>query len=294
MVIVKIWGGLGNQMFQFAAAKALSEKNNVLLKLDISHFNKTVSGEARRKYRLDIFPNIKEEFASPTEIKKMLPRFKMNLINKVYKNFNQKILNFNKSYKVERSFSYSEINLHDNKSAYLDGYWQAEKYFNIEPNLIKKIFCLDYLDSNTSLKSYVKKIKETTSVSIHVRRGDYVTNRYTNSHHGVIKSNYYAESIKNIVQLTSEDLTFFIFSDDIDWCKKNIKISYEHVYITTPEDYFDLYLMSICKHNIIANSSFSWWAAWLNKYDKKVVIAPEKWFSHKVAIDIIPPSWIIK
>ena len=292
MIVVKLGGGLGNQMFQYAAAKALSLRNNTVLKLDISHFEKIISNETLRNYRLDVFPNIKETIAEKQEINKLVPRFDFDFLNKIYKNINIKIFNFNKAYKAERNFSYSEITLGKNKTAYLEGYWQSEKYFDTACNLIKECFSLDYLNDHAPLQEFIKMIQSGTSVSIHVRRGDYVTNPSTNHYHGVLEMNYYERAIAKMVASSYPDIVFYIFSDDIEWCKKNLKISCKHVYISTGKDYHDLYLMSNCRHNIIANSSFSWWAAWLNKNIDKIIIAPKKWFSNQPSKDIVPVNWI--
>lgn len=294
MIIVKLTGGLGNQMFQYAAAKALSVSNDTELKLDISHFNKPVSNETLRYFRLDIFPNIKEPIADKHEINKLIHQFDFNFFNKLYKNFNKRIFNFNKAYKTERGLLYSAITLNESKSAYLDGYWQTEKYFDKEKIVIHECFSLDYLDQHKAIQPFIDMMQSEIPVSIHVRRGDYVSNPLTRAYHGTADTDYYKRSIAKITETISGNFIFFIFSDDIAWCKKNLIIPFKHVYISTGTDYYDLHLMSRCRHHIIANSSFSWWGAWLSKNSDKIIIAPEKWFVGPQSNDIVPVNWLIE
>jgi Glycosyl transferase family 11 len=292
MIIVKLCGGLGNQMFQYAAAKALSVTNNTKLKLDISHFDKIAPNQTIRSYSLNIFPNVKEEIAEKEEIRKIIPQFETDILNKIYKYINNKIFNFNKSFIIESDLSYSGISFKSKEPAYLEGYWQSEKYFKEQSLVIEDCFSLDYLNNNASLQSFIERTRSRMSISIHVRRGDYITNPSTNSYHGIAELSYYHRSIAKIAGLVSGNLEFFIFSDDIQWCRENLKIDHKHVYISTGEHHHDLYLMSCCRHNIIANSSFSWWAAWLNKNSDKIIIAPKKWFSNQPAKDVVPVNWI--
>lgn len=293
MIIIKLFGGLGNQMFQYAAAKALSINTDTELKLDISHFRRVVANESLRDYRLDVFPNIKEFVATKHEISKLVHQYKFTFFNKIHKNFNKKILNINKKYKVEKSLSYSPILLDRKKSIYLDGYWQSEKYFDSVGDIIRDCFNLDFLRYHENLKPFIDKIQQQeASVSIHIRRGDYLSNPSANTYHGVADLSYYEKSIHRLITSASSDLSFFVFSDDISWCKKNFIIPYKHFYIDTGTDYHDLYLMSICKHHIIANSTFSWWGAWLNNNNDKIIIAPKKWFAHQSPNDILPLNWL--
>jgi Glycosyl transferase family 11 len=176
----------------------------------------------------------------------------------------------------------------------LDGYWQSEKYFIDCSKLIRKDFTFkNELDSyNLKLKS---KIDKTNSVSIHIRRGDYVNNLNTNATHGLCSIDYYIKAVNYITERI-ESPYFFVFSDDIEWAKKNIMLNFPCQFISHnigSKSYLDMQLMSLCKHNVIANSSFSWWGAWLNSNDNKIVIAPRKWFAVNTDIcDLIPSNWI--
>lgn len=282
MILIKLTGGLGNQMFQYALGRVLSLKNNSQLKLDTSIYNTDQSGITARKYVLGVF-DIKENFTTKFEISKL------STSNKLFK----KIGLVKKTHYIEK-----EANIFDRKimsavgDIYLDGYWQAEKYFIEYRDQILKDFTLKNKLSE-SVKKIENEILNTNSISLHIRRGDYVTDQKTNKFHGLCSLDYYKKAIKYITDKNSNCI-FYIFSDDIEWVKNNLKIDNKTVYVSNGsiQDYEELYLMSQCRHNIIANSSFSWWGAWLNKDVNKVVIAPKKWDNSGKSNDIVPGSWI--
>ena len=175
---------------------------------------------------------------------------------------------------------------------YYIGYWQSEKFFKDISDEIRKDFSFPKFTSEKNLE-ILKLIKSYNSVSIHIRRGDYLQNRGFN---GLAPLEYYQKAIEYIKNKI-ENPHFFIFSNDIEWCRKNLSIenSYYIDWNRGEESYRDMQLMSLCKHNIIPNSTFSWWGAWLNKNPNKIVIAPEKWFNDCVNIDysnIVPETWI--
>jgi hypothetical protein len=137
-------------------------------------------------------------------------------------------------------------------------------------------------------------IEESESVSIHVRRGDYVNNPKVNEYHGSLQSDYYLKAIEVINNKVS-DSKFYIFSDDIEWVRDNMFGDLNAVFVKTTSDEEDMYLMSKCKHNIIANSSFSWWGAYLNSNESKLVVAPVQWFKNaemnEKTLDLVPTNW---
>ena len=199
---------------------------------------------------------------------------------------NEKSLEFNSSY----------LQIRNNR--YLIGYWQSEKYFiNIESFLRKELMIK--IEPSAINLQILKEIKTNNqSVSLHIRRGNYVNVESVNKVHGTTKLNYYYEAIKTIAKICEQPV-FYIFSDDINWAKENLKLSYKHVYIdhnSAKKDYEDLRLMSACKHNILANSTFSWWGAWLNVNKEKIIIAPREWFAdpekNKESESIIPKTWV--
>ena len=176
----------------------------------------------------------------------------------------------------------------------VNNFYQSEKYFKDINGIIRKEFTLKN-PLTLRAQEVSKEISNTKkSVSLHIRRGDYISDKKTNTYHGTCDTTYYKKAIDYIHQ-NLESPTFFIFSDDIRWVKENLKLE-NAVYVSNPKikDYEELILMSMCSHNIIANSSFSWWGAWLNQNPNKIVIGPKQWLTHKTAdeLDILPAEWI--
>ena len=170
---------------------------------------------------------------------------------------------------------------------YLEGYWQSDKYFqDVSTQLRREI----------SLKANgIAPIEDANAVSLHVRRGDYISNPVTNQFHGASSVTYYQAAIDYITQHISQP-HFYIFSDDMEWVKQHLPLPQSVTYVSNGQlhDYEELVLMSHCQHHIIANSSFSWWGAWLNPSDQKIVIAPKQWFNNSAfdTTDLIPAAWI--
>jgi hypothetical protein len=191
----------------------------------------------------------------------------------------------------ERSFSFDPRVLSAPDGTVLNGYWQSEAYFSdIRAQILDDFQFIDPPDSaNEDMASC---IRESTAVSLHVRRGDYVTNQ----RHGTKPIDYYASALGMMSARVCEP-HFFVFSDDPSWCKQNLHIDYPTIYVdhnNADTGYKDLGLMSQCQHHIIANSSFSWWGAWLNRNPDKIVVAPEQWFADPSidTDDLYPADWI--
>ncbi|MBI3558770.1 alpha-1,2-fucosyltransferase [Candidatus Gottesmanbacteria bacterium] len=282
MIIVKLTGGLGNQMFQYAAGRAISLRAKTSLKLDISGYADDKFG---RHYSLNVF-NIKAALATSQEIKKLKPT--ENFLAQKSPRLSRLFSSLTKTY-VNEDFSGGLIpeNL-DN--IYLDGYWQDEKYFIEFTGQIKKDFKFKS-KPNKNVVQYLKKINSSNSVCIHIRRADYVNNAKVRQSVGICGRQYYERAIKHISKRVMDPI-FFVFSepDGLEWAEKNLKFNYPHTLVKSGKDYEDLQLMSSCEHNIIANSSFSWWGAWLNTNPHKIVVAPEPWLNDK-RTDIIPHDW---
>lgn len=292
MVIVKLIGGLGNQMFQYAVGRGLAHKLGVELKLDISAF---VNHEMR-KYSLGIF-NIKENFASPKEILKLTVAYPGTIERMARWILDRRagprqLPSFIRE-KKKCFFDPDILNL--TGEVFLEGYWQSEKYFCDIDGIIRQEFT-----EKTSLtlksKEFLRQIVSCESVNIHIRRGDYVSNPRTNAHHGTCSLDYYHRSVERITQAVKSP-HFFVFSDEPEWACDNLKLDYQTTYIDhngEDKDYEDLHLMSQCKYHIMANSSFSWWGAWLSNYPDKIVIAPKKWFNDYPTdtCDLCPEDWI--
>lgn len=290
MIISKLAGGLGNQMFQYARGRAVTSELKTDLKLDISGFGVSnsfiYSQDTPRQYSLDVF-NIKICFADKVEVEKLIP--KSTLLKKVLRRLG--LSGFLKGQAFERPGGF-ENNLKPVKNdSYLEGWWQDERYFKKIENIIRSEFTLK-LAIGSKAQDYFNEIKRYNAVGVHVRRGDYISNKNASAYHGVCSLEYYQAAIK-IVSEKIEAPIFFIFSDDLEWCRNNLNINYPTVFVSDNKDYEDLILLSACRHNIIANSSFSWWAAWLNNNPEKIIIAPQRWFNdEKINPGIIPTEWI--
>ncbi len=275
-------------MFQYAAGRRLAHARGTILKLDIVGFEVY----KLRKYELDNF-KINSKIAENKELDVYKSARSKGLLRFVYKLVpsNSPKVNFYS----EKSFNFNKDVLKLPENTYLTGYWQSEKYFKDIEKIIRSEF-----EFRTGPKSEnnltLRKIRSVNSISVHVRRGDLVTNRSTNKYHGVCPINYYLTALK-IISEKVKNPHLFIFSDDIPWARRNFKLKLPAHFVENNQgdrSYEDLRLMQNCKHNIIANSSFSWWAAWLNLNENKTVITPKKWFNDQSinTSDLIPQSWI--
>jgi hypothetical protein len=292
MIIISIKGGLGNQMFQYAFGRKMSLINNTQLYLDLSWFNEK-NQDFPRKYVLNKF-NINAEIADPVIIRKIRGGF--SNYHSIYNRILKKIFPFLfKNNISEKTIIFDATIFNHNDDKYYDGYWQNYRYFNDINNIILKELTV-LVDLENSKNDLLDEIRNRNSISIHIRRGDYAKIHSTKEFHGLLPKKYFESSIEKIVQLVDKP-HFYFFSDDIAWVKENFNIEYPHSFVENSPDgaeYIDLILMSMCKHNIIANSSFSWWAAWLNNYQEKIVIVPPVW-SKAVpdSSEIVPTNWDI-
>jgi hypothetical protein len=298
MIVVKLMGGLGNQMFQFAAGKALSQHLDVSLKLDTTFlldrsFKKDFT---YRNYELAPF-ELKQDILSKKELRTFfmaahwIERLKGNSINT--RLFNSKIPLPNIYRNHNNSFDKNFFSLPNN--TYIEGYWQALPYFKSYEREIRASFQIkpSLLEQHT-----LPKISGPTSVSVHIRRGDYAANNHINSVHGLCDINYYFKAMDYIASHI-EGAVFYFFSDDMPWVKKTFskaKNTYNIVFIDAQAlPHFEMLLMTQCSHNIIANSSFSWWGAWLNENASKIVISPNRWFAdsnlNAQTKELIPETW---
>ena len=289
MIICNIIGGLGNQMFQYAAGLARSVKLGVPLKLDARDFS---GYKLHQGFELQRLFNIHAEIASDNDISAILGWQKFKLMRRIFRRPQLKQFR-HKNYVVEPHFSYwNEFN-HLKNNSYLDGYWQSEQYFMEFADKIRAEFTfkLPFSEKNAEIAANISQVN---AVSLHVRRGDYVSNA-KNAYIGLCSLQYYKMAIDHINREVNQPV-FFVFSDDINWVKDSLVLDTKSVFVdhnSGEESYNDVRLMSLCKHHIIANSSFSWWGAWLNPNPNKIVIAPKKWFASGIKTsDLIPKSWV--
>lgn len=279
MIIVQLRGGLGNQLFQYALGRHLAFLNQAELKLDVSLFNE-VNSWTYRTYSLNDF-NIKATLATKNEINRLRGHWGGFV----------PFLGPQKSI-VEPHFHFYAPVLSFKDAVYLDGYWQSEKYFIDIADVIREDLTPKVSGSDT-YEVLKESITQCNAVSVHIRRGDYVTNSTANRYFKPCEVKYYQQAIQYLVKYISNPV-FFVFSDDILWAKANFKIDFPTHFVEGNSAQEDLWLMASCGYQIIANSTFSWWGAWLNQQPDKIVIAPQTWFSTKRfdTKDLLPESWI--
>lgn len=299
MIIIRISGGLGNQMFQYATGRALALRNKTELFLD-THFFEANNRNTPRKYTLGKF-NIVEKIADETDFRAVgIPNpasrsFTASLGRKLFR-LKEALSPFSKKkfiIQIYNGFLPKILEASDN--CYLSGNWQSEKYFIQSSEIIRKELSLK-VELSSDAKAILQTIKNGPSVSVHVRRGDYAQSQLTYKKHGLCSPEYYRNAVNYISQINN-NLNFFLFSDDPEWAETNLRFPGPTFIVSKLNlmDYEELILMSQCDHNIIANSSFSWWAAWLNSSPKKVVIAPKQWLNPSLKVsanDLIPEEWI--
>ena len=282
MIVTRLEGGLGNQLFQYAIGRHLSIKNNTGLVLDTSNY---LIDKNNRHYELCRY-KIKAKTANI--ITWIFVRLGKYIIPQITQNLRLPI-----KYVKERNNYFNKEILTEQRNIILDGYWQSEEYFkDIRDIILDDLTLLSSPDKEN--EKMLKRINNSNSVSLHVRRADYVSNPLLQKYHGNLTPEYYNKAINAICDRLT-DPEFFIFSDEPGWCKRNIITNLPHTYVDingpdkAPEE---LRLMSACNHFIIANSSFSWWAAWLAEKAGTIIIAPKRWYSEKAEGDIVPKRWL--
>lgn len=290
MVITNLIGGLGNQMFQYAAGRALSLERGVPLRLDISGF---ANYELHHGFELQRLFNCPVDIAREADVREILGWQSSPVVRRVVSRLGLVALR-RKAWLMEPHFHYWEGIKYAPSDCYLAGYWQSDEYFFKFATQIREDFSfrLALNHKNTEL---FKQIDRTNAVSLHVRRGDYVHNKKNAGVYEQCSLDYYNNAIKYI-EARVDDPHFFIFSDDINWVKSHMEIGVQCHYVENnhgTESYNDMRLMSRCKNHIIANSSFSWWGAWLGENINKIVIAPNDWFSdQRITDDLLPRTWV--
>ncbi len=271
-------------MFQYAAGRRLAFMLDTELKLDNSWFD----GSNERVYSLEYF-NIQECMATQEEVSTLNPR-NSGILEKLVK----KLRGAKSTYFHEKHFHFDPELLTLPDGIYLDGYWQSEKYFIDIENIIRQELTIKFPQSGVN-RLLADQIADCESVSLHIRRGDYVSRPATRQVHGVCRLDYYDRCVKQLARNVDKP-HFIIFSDEPEWARKNINTTYPTVIVdhNKSHSYEDLRLMSQCKYHIIANSSFSWWAAWLNNKKNKIVLCPKQWFKNAEIStkDLIPGSWM--
>lgn len=289
-IFVKLMGGLGNQLFQYATGRALALHHGAKLKLDLSFFD----AYKLRRYELDVYP-LAAKIASRQELMQLNEsprpgprgwlqrlRFSRQRCPVLFR------LEFNPYFDAE--LFDLPLPLH------IEGYWQSEKYFS---KYRRKI--IQELTPNPEIESENKELfliaQKFDSISLHVRRGDFLSNEVANKFHGLVPMEYYHRAISHLKMRLSNPHVL-IFSDDMGWVRENLKLDIPMTFVTTngvDRAFRDIHLQSKCHHHITANSSFSWWGSWLNPRSDKIVIAPRNWLtdaSGDDSRDRIPETWL--
>ena len=284
MLITKLKGGLGNQLFQYAVARAIGEEFIEPVLIDCTAYAK------QKNYRNpDIMAlNIRATVATKADIEMFVT------FNWLYNRKPNWLTSFTNHTYIENKFSYNPEIEYQKPPVFLDGYWQSEKYFEAIKPILQREFTVKeaYI---TNLQPLTNTIHNSQAVAIHIRRGDY-TNRKLLAVHGVLPLSYYTAAIEQL-KATHSNLTFYIFSDAIQWVKDNWNFGttpVQYASLQTTSVLHDFYLMQQCQHFIIANSTLSWWAAWLSTTNpNKQVIAPKQWFAKGPTDvdDLIPATW---
>jgi hypothetical protein len=290
-------GGLGNQLFQFIVGYVLAKKNKINLRVNIESFN-----SYDHQFELDRFPAVyklnipkikNNNFFSKIYLYLYRKFHKILKISGIYKFINYFFLDKQEFEKSPFIFNRDLLEKKIVKNISLEGYFQSEKYFIRYKKIVLKLFRFPKIKDKL-LQKYLNLIKNKNSVAIHVRRGDYLNNPKVRYVHGILKEDYYKKSISYLKKRVKNPF-FFIFSDDVELVKKTFFFfnKEKFIFIDAKSSINALHLMSNCKHFIIANSTFSWWGAWLSKNKHKIICGPKKWLRAKISTpDIIPDSWI--
>ena len=283
MIIIKLRGGLGNQMFQYAAGMSLSSKLKTNILIDLSWYENIERGVTHRSYDLGGF-EFEQKFIKPQDYILQSSGLMKRIISPTKPYVGEYI---------EPSFNYNKNFFNIKNNTLIEGYFQSEKYFiKIRKDLLK-LFKIKNTSSKKS-NQIINQAHDCKSISLHVRRGDYISNKNAVQFHGFTNENYYKKAI-SLMNSRVDNPKYFIFSDDIKWVKNNFHLPEESIFVSHNKSGLeDMRIMVECKHNIIANSSFSWWSAWLGNIRGRVVIAPKTWLNDADTdtSDVIPERWI--
>lgn len=289
MIVARISDGLGNQLFQYAAGRALAVRLGTALGFDPSLLRRDPS----RRYELHRF-NVRGgvissahktliRLSTSPRLRAVRPALRAILPGVAYTHFQ------------DRNAGYDPTFASLSGNVYLDGYWQSEKYFAGIADDIRKELTLRTAADEQNQRAWRRIAATPQSVCVHVRRGDYLSNPAYRVKYPICDLDYYERALRTVRE-ELEDPSFFVFSDDPDWAQSSLQFDGPAEFLdfnVGKQDYADLYLMSACRHFIIANSTFSWWGAWLAEGLDKLVIAPRQWFASGAghSDNLIPASW---
>lgn len=292
MIITNLVGGLGNQMFQYACAYALAKEIGTPLKVTVDMFGEYTfhnGPELERAFSIELDP------AGRGELRHMIGALRGTPFVRRALTWKKFAFLRGSRFIVEPGYRYwPELLARARGGAYLQGYWQSERYFLRYASAVRKEFVFrDPLNGRNAELAH--QILGSNAVSVHVRRGDYASDSKTLATHGVCRPEYYFTAIESVCRRVP-GVRLFAFSDDPEWVAETLLPRYPGLTVVDHNQgltsYNDMRLMSLCHHHIVANSSFSWWGAWLNPNPDKIVIAPQNWFANGIdARDLVPADW---
>lgn len=284
-VIARIEGGLGNQLFQYAAARSLADRLGCELALDL----RSLALNGDRPYQLDLY-RIRADVADAAMLR-TLPDWRSTRWGRLRADLSQRMPGLF-AYPVfwPSSFAFDGRFERITRPVYLVGYWQTEKYF-----VWNRACLLQDLELALPMapSPILNDIKSCSSVALHIRRGDYVSNAAAAQFHGLCDLAYYQKAVSELKQKIS-DVHVYVFSDEPDWARQHLKLPVPTFFVEANPGHIDLELMRYCKHHVVANSSFSWWGAWLCESNGQSVYAPKRWFADPETntSDVVPSHWI--
>ncbi len=278
LVEVEISGGIGNQLFQYAAGLALSRRLNAQLVLDTSWYRRGNRRKSGREFILPQFINIDKDKLRSSALHPVVQK-----LSRVFSRYIKLDDDWAKPTDLDSLVTTRNIRMR--------GYWQNERYFSLLAPILRSELTSRRVVSPLAL-SLEKEIQSQISIGLHVRRGDYISNPETNAFHGVCDISYYVGATELVFGATGASKVF-VFSDEINWCKRELRFDTEITYVEdTIGDVDQLKLMSLCDHHVISNSSFSWWAAWLGQSEEQIVVYPKSWFADGSSLEAMPNGWM--
>jgi hypothetical protein len=292
MIIAQLMGGLGNQMFQYAAARALAYGRGADFALDVSGY----AAQTLRTYKLGHL-NVREQLATADQVAEVTRTSASGLPQTLFLLSQRLRPYYKRSVVKEYEHNYLHFDPHWSKlppDVYLIGYWQNERYFSNIADILRSEFTPRTVLSGQS-ENVLRDIQSTVSIGVHVRRGDYVSDNRTHDLHGTCSVEYYEKCATRLLDIIP-DAVFYVFSDDAAWAAEHLRLRSATVVVDhngSDRDYEDLYLLSRCQHFIVSNSTFAWWGVWLSPNPGKKVFAPQRWFAIDKydTSDFIPADW---
>jgi Glycosyl transferase family 11 len=292
LVVSRMMGGMGNQMFQYSAGLCVARRLGAAHRLHLAQ-----PAEATvRQFSLACFP-LKSRFAAPWELPVSAWAAKRGWLERKAVQACERVVPRRFTVLTQTDTPLDDRLFSATGSVYLDGYWQSEAYFSDVSEEVRSLFT-SWPTLSGEMRVVNSAIAGCSSVAVHVRRGDYVSNRQSSRSHGVCPTSYYASGVAEIAR-RRDDVTAFVFSDEPEWCRQHLELGCRTTFVegsANHPDWEDMAVMSHCRDHVISNSSFSWWAAWLASAEDKIVVAPRRWFLDEAresrASTIVPPTWL--